>query len=167
MFGCGEKKGRERICLVRFSAKNSHSLWNITLNKTRRMTVPFGQSFFVLLDSCLFFDYLNLFHVCCAAITIRLCFVCCGCVSQVSKSCFVSSDSDVRAPDFVEKAKETIEKIIHHDNSPHHHHKETHGMSDDIDESTPIDEVKGPSIFERAKEEFEAVFQAIHPKKKD
>lgn len=38
-------------------------------------------------------------------------------------------------------------------------------MSDDIDESTPIDEVKGPSVFERAKEEIEAVFQAIHPKK--
>lgn len=77
------------------------------------------------------------------------------------------SDSDVRAANFGEKAKETIEKIIHHDKSPHHHHKETHGMSDDIDERTPIDEVKGPNIFQRAKEEFEAVFQAIHPKKED
>ncbi|EXB38867.1 hypothetical protein L484_027301 [Morus notabilis] len=74
-------------------------------------------------------------------------------------------DCDVRKPNFIEKAKETIEKIMHHEKSPHHHHKETHGMSDDIDESTPIDEVKGPSVFERAKEEIEAVFQGIHPKK--
>ena len=48
----------------------------------------------------------------------------------------------------------------------HHHHKETHGMSDDIDENTPIDEVKGPNVFQRAKEEVEALVQTIHPKKK-
>jgi hypothetical protein len=64
------------------------------------------------------------------------------------------------------KAKEEIKSIIHHDKSKHHHHdKETHGRSDDIDENTPISEVKGPNVFERVKEEFESVIQAIHPKK--
>jgi len=38
-------------------------------------------------------------------------------------------------------------------------------MSDDINETTPIPEVKGPNVFERVKEEFEAVIEAIHPKK--
>lgn len=47
--------------------------------------------------------------------------------------------------------------------SPHHH--ETHGMSDDIDENTQIDEVKGPNVFERVKEEIVALVEAIHPKK--
>ncbi|OVA04444.1 hypothetical protein BVC80_1717g2 [Macleaya cordata] len=49
----------------------------------------------------------------------------------------------------------------------HHHHKETHGKSDDIDENTPIDEIKAPGVFERAKEEIEALVEAIHPKKKE
>ena len=65
------------------------------------------------------------------------------------------------------KAKEEIKAIIHHDKSQHHHHKETHGRNDDINENTPTDEVKGPNVFERVKEEFEAVFQAIHPKKEN
>ncbi|KAK6911916.1 hypothetical protein RJ641_024009 [Dillenia turbinata] len=47
---------------------------------------------------------------------------------------------------------------------PHHHH-ETHGRSDDIDKSTPVDEVKGPNVFERVKEEVEAIVGAILPKK--
>lgn len=50
--------------------------------------------------------------------------------------------------------------------SPRHHHKETHGMSDVIDENTSIDEIKGPNIFERAKEEIEAVIQTVIPKKR-
>lgn len=45
------------------------------------------------------------------------------------------------------------------------HSKETHGTSDDIGENTPIDEVRAPSIFERAKEEIEAIVQTVHPKK--
>lgn len=49
--------------------------------------------------------------------------------------------------------------------SPPRHHKETHGMSDDIDVNIPISEFKGPNVFERAKEEFEALVQTIHPKK--
>ncbi|XP_061358386.1 uncharacterized protein LOC133302592 [Gastrolobium bilobum] len=63
------------------------------------------------------------------------------------------------------EAKEEIEATIHHEKSQHHHHKETHGRSDDIGENTPANEVKGPNVYERVKEEFEAVFQAIHPKK--
>ncbi|KAG8376166.1 hypothetical protein BUALT_Bualt09G0035000 [Buddleja alternifolia] len=60
------------------------------------------------------------------------------------------------------KAKEENESVTH---KPHHHHKETHGTSDDIDENTPIREVKGPNLFERAKEEIEALIHTIHPKK--
>ncbi|KAL5098278.1 hypothetical protein RYX36_002605 [Vicia faba] len=65
------------------------------------------------------------------------------------------------------KAKAETKSVIHHfDKSKQHHHdKETHGMNDDIDENTPINEVKGPNVFERVKEEFEAVLQAINPKK--
>ena len=66
---------------------------------------------------------------------------------------------------FFVKAKEEIDVIIHHKKTHHHHHKETHGLSNDIDENTPNDEVKGPNVFERVKEEIEAVVQAIHPKK--
>ncbi|XP_019416541.1 PREDICTED: uncharacterized protein LOC109327826 isoform X3 [Lupinus angustifolius] len=63
------------------------------------------------------------------------------------------------------KAKKEIKAIIHHDKPQHHHNKETHGTSDNIDESTPPNEVKGPNVLERVKEEFEAVLHAIHPKK--
>ncbi|MED6121599.1 hypothetical protein PIB30_031704 [Stylosanthes scabra] len=66
----------------------------------------------------------------------------------------------------IAKAKEEIKSIIHNNKSKHHHHhRETHGRNDDIDENTPAIEVKGPNLFGRVKEEFEAVSQAIHPKK--
>ncbi|CAA0816183.1 Unknown protein [Striga hermonthica] len=74
------------------------------------------------------------------------------------------SDKQEKTPNVIEQAREGIESVIHGGKSPHHH-KETHGTSDDIDESTPIDEVKGPSVFERVKEEIEAVLEAVHPKK--
>lgn len=45
------------------------------------------------------------------------------------------------------------------------HHKETHGMRDDITENTPLDDIKAPNVFERAKEEVEAIIYAVHPKK--
>ncbi|XP_059634810.1 uncharacterized protein LOC132277092 [Cornus florida] len=72
---------------------------------------------------------------------------------------------DAKAHNLIERAKEEFKEILHKEKSPHHHHKETHGMSNDIDENTPIHEVKGPSVFERAKEEVEALVQTIHPKK--
>ncbi|XP_038991486.1 uncharacterized protein LOC120114763 [Hibiscus syriacus] len=47
--------------------------------------------------------------------------------------------------------------------SSNHHHKETHGRNDDIDETTPLNEVKAPNVFERAKEEIEAIIGTIQP----
>lgn len=64
----------------------------------------------------------------------------------------------------IDRAKEEAEAVFHSEKSPRHD-KETHGTSDDIDESTPIDEVKGPSIFHRMKEEIEAVVESVLPKK--
>ncbi|XWS16210.1 hypothetical protein CRYUN_Cryun34aG0065600 [Craigia yunnanensis] len=70
----------------------------------------------------------------------------------------------VKAPNISERAKEEVEAIIHTDKTPHHH-KETHGRSDDIDEDTLIDDIKGPNVFEMVKKEVEAIVGAIHPKK--
>ncbi|OWM76586.1 uncharacterized protein LOC116201738 [Punica granatum] len=75
-------------------------------------------------------------------------------------------EKDVKAPNILERAKEEMEAVFHAGkDSPHRHHKETHGMSDDIDENTPVDEVKGPNVFQRVKEEIEALAEAVHPKK--
>ncbi|XP_058075571.1 uncharacterized protein LOC131223998 [Magnolia sinica] len=73
-----------------------------------------------------------------------------------------SSDKDVKAPNLLERAKEEIKAIMHHEKS---HDHETHGKSDDIDVDTPIEKIKGPNIFERAKEEIEALIEVVHPKK--
>ncbi|KAF7806740.1 DEAD-box ATP-dependent RNA helicase [Senna tora] len=78
-----------------------------------------------------------------------------------------SSENNAKKPNILVKAKEEIESIIHHVKSPHHHHKETHGLRDDIDENTPTDEVKAPNVFERVIEEFEAAFEAMNAKKDD
>ncbi|KAK4727687.1 hypothetical protein R3W88_032604 [Solanum pinnatisectum] len=64
-----------------------------------------------------------------------------------------------------ERVEESTGTHLPGQNSPHRHHKETHGRSDDIDDKTRISDVKGPNIFERAKEEIEALFHSIHPKK--
>ncbi|KAK5792527.1 hypothetical protein PVK06_033642 [Gossypium arboreum] len=77
---------------------------------------------------------------------------------------FDMEEKDVKAPNIIERGKEEIEALFHHDKKPHHH-KETHGRSDDIDENTAVDDVKGPNVFERVKEEVEAIVGAIHPKK--
>ncbi|KAK8465999.1 hypothetical protein PHAVU_009G231100 [Phaseolus vulgaris] len=73
------------------------------------------------------------------------------------------SERKAKAANIFVKAKEEIKGMIHHEKSKHHH-KETHGKNDDISDNTPTSEVKGPNVFERVKEEFEAVFQAMHPK---
>ncbi|XP_019057492.1 PREDICTED: uncharacterized protein LOC109116473 [Tarenaya hassleriana] len=75
-----------------------------------------------------------------------------------------SEKKDVKAPNVFERAKEEMEAMAHYDKSPRHH-KETHGTSDDIDESTAVDDVKGPSVLERMKEEIEAIVDAVHPKR--
>ncbi|CAH8338086.1 unnamed protein product [Eruca vesicaria subsp. sativa] len=66
----------------------------------------------------------------------------------------------------IRKAKEEIKSLFHSKEKPHHH-KETHARNDDIDENTHVDEVKAPNVFERAKEEIEAVIDTIHPKKNE
>lgn len=78
---------------------------------------------------------------------------------------YILLEKNRKSPNLIERAKEDIEALLHKKKPAHHHHKETHGTSDDIDENTPISEVKGPNVFERAKEEVEALVQAIHPKK--
>nr|GMC63562.1 uncharacterized protein LOC109186805 [Ipomoea batatas] len=87
--------------------------------------------------------------------------------------------SEVKAPNVFGRAKEEIEALVQtihtkkesggsdlceelRDSSSN---SETHGMSDDIDENTPVGNVKGPNVFARAKEEIEAIVEAIHPKK--
>ncbi|KAG5243474.1 hypothetical protein OIU76_009611 [Salix suchowensis] len=77
-----------------------------------------------------------------------------------------TAENDVKpkAPNLIERVKEEFEATIHHGKPPVHH-KETHGRNDNIDASTPIDQVKGPSIFQRAKEEIEALVQTIGRKK--
>ncbi|XP_078428143.1 neurofilament heavy protein [Wolffia australiana] len=62
----------------------------------------------------------------------------------------------------MKRAKEEIKAIFHRERT---HHRETHGTSDDIDENTPIDRVRGPGLIERAKEEIEALIETVHPKK--
>ncbi|KAJ0798060.1 hypothetical protein HanPI659440_Chr04g0180701 [Helianthus annuus] len=97
---------------------------------------------------------------------------------------------DVKGPTVLERVKEEFEAIVgavhhrkeddaaaftgskhekqsspsDHKGSPSHH-KETHGRGDDIDADTPINEVKGPNIFHRAKEEIEAIVGTILSKK--
>ena len=77
----------------------------------------------------------------------------------------IRAEKDVKSPNFIERAKEELEAIMHKGKTAHRHHKDTHGRSNYIDESTPISEIKGPSVFERAKDEIEALVQTIHPKK--
>ncbi|CAG7869182.1 unnamed protein product [Brassica rapa] len=45
------------------------------------------------------------------------------------------------------------------------HEKETHGTSEDINEKTRVDDVKGPGVFGRMKEEVEAIVDAVTPSK--
>ncbi|XP_077216976.1 uncharacterized protein LOC143851429 [Tasmannia lanceolata] len=66
--------------------------------------------------------------------------------------------NQAKAPAILERAKEPNQ-------TKRSHNKETHGTSSEIDEHTPVDEVKAPNIFERAKEEVEAIVETIHPKK--
>ncbi|KAI9161149.1 hypothetical protein LWI28_014908 [Acer negundo] len=61
-----------------------------------------------------------------------------------------SSEKDAKAPNIFERAKEEVEAVFHSQKSPRHT-KETHGTSNDINEDTPIEEVKGPNVFERVR----------------
>ncbi|KFK43932.1 hypothetical protein AALP_AA1G193200 [Arabis alpina] len=46
------------------------------------------------------------------------------------------------------------------------HEKETHGTSEDIDDKTKVDHVKGPGVLGRMKEEVEAIVDAVTPSDK-
>uniref|UniRef100_A0A0D9XCY7 Uncharacterized protein n=1 Tax=Leersia perrieri TaxID=77586 RepID=A0A0D9XCY7_9ORYZ len=105
-----------------------------------------------------------------------------------------TSVDKVKAPNLLERAKEEVEALVGavHEKMEHHssprgnsgdlhkdskedskvttnkmetHKNETHGTSDDINADTPVEKVKGPNVFERAKEEIEAIVEAFHPKK--
>ncbi|KAL4560056.1 hypothetical protein LXL04_032204 [Taraxacum kok-saghyz] len=73
-------------------------------------------------------------------------------------------EEEAKARVLIDQGKEETKTIVGKEKSPTHE-KETHGTSDDIDQETPIELVKGPGVLERAKEEIEAVVEAIHPKK--
>ncbi|CAG7910259.1 unnamed protein product [Brassica rapa] len=95
-----------------------------------------------------------------------------GAIHQRKSSRDESDKMEIKSeekPNMMRKAKEEIKSLFHSKEKPHrhHHHKETHGRSDDIDENTPVNEVKAPNVFERAKEEIEAVVETIHPRKNE
>ncbi|KAI3737714.1 hypothetical protein L2E82_27725 [Cichorium intybus] len=73
-------------------------------------------------------------------------------------------EEKAKAQILIGKGKEENKEVVPKEKSPTHD-KETHGTSIDIDQDTPIDQVKGPGVLERAKEEIEAVVEAIIPKK--
>ncbi|CAA0829220.1 Unknown protein [Striga hermonthica] len=74
-----------------------------------------------------------------------------------------SSGKYVKTLNLFERVKEEFEAVVHNVNQGHH--KETHGLRDDIDGDSSIDEIKAPNVLERAKEEIEAIVSTIHPKK--
>ncbi|KAF8047490.1 hypothetical protein N665_3001s0005 [Sinapis alba] len=68
-----------------------------------------------------------------------------------------SSISDEKTSVIGSSSKEEKESKVHE--------KETHGTSDDINEKTRVDDVKGPGVFGRMKEEVEAIVDAVTPSK--
>ncbi|GAB2219549.1 hypothetical protein Droror1_Dr00007186 [Drosera rotundifolia] len=69
----------------------------------------------------------------------------------------------------IHRKKEELKSLLHLEKPPkenHVHQKETHGTSGSIDENTPLTEVKAPNVFERAKEEVQALVQTVHHSKK-
>ncbi|KAL8208453.1 hypothetical protein R6Q57_007865 [Mikania cordata] len=73
-----------------------------------------------------------------------------------------SSDKEAEAPNVVKRGKDEMEALVHNENLSSHG-RETHG----IDMNTPIRDAKGPKVFGRLKEEFEAIVDAIHQRKED
>ncbi|KAG5247368.1 Dead-box atp-dependent rna helicase [Salix suchowensis] len=69
-----------------------------------------------------------------------------------------SEEKDLKAaPNAMERESEAMTRS---EKSPYDL-QETHGRSDAIDKDTPIDEVKGPGVFGRVKEEIEALVGTI------
>ena len=70
------------------------------------------------------------------------------------------------APNVHQRAKEETEVKTHHQKMPcHYQSREIHGLNNCIDKNTSLDEVRAPDVFERAKEEFQALAQVLHHKK--
>ncbi|KMZ73105.1 hypothetical protein ZOSMA_154G00490 [Zostera marina] len=69
------------------------------------------------------------------------------------------------AEDLDEKDNEAKKSHHHHLFHHHRHGGETHGHREDVNESTSISDIKGPNVFQRAKEEVEAVVESIRHKK--
>jgi len=67
----------------------------------------------------------------------------------------VLSVNEEGASNFPERAKHS-----------EHQNRETHGLNSGIDENTSMDDVRAPNVFERAKEEFQALSEVFHHKKK-
>ncbi|KAL9228533.1 hypothetical protein vseg_004104 [Gypsophila vaccaria] len=84
--------------------------------------------------------------------------------SPSSHSSDHSSEKEVKSPNLIDRVKKGFDAAFHHKKSPRHH-KETHGTSHDINETTPVEAVKGPNVFQRVKEEVEAIAEAVHAKK--
>lgn len=78
-------------------------------------------------------------------------------ITSIHIPCLIPIDNGAKSQDVIEGTKDENESTVHNE--------ETHGTSDDIDEKTPIDEVKAPGVFQRVKEEVEAVVEAVQPKK--
>ncbi|KAL6558588.1 hypothetical protein OROMI_018938 [Orobanche minor] len=87
---------------------------------------------------------------------------CHPCLMKLFFATIYVPEKNAKGPNCSVAAKKKSESLVQKQT---YHHKETHGLSDDIDANTPISEVKGPNMFERAKEEIEALIHTIHPKK--
>lgn len=72
----------------------------------------------------------------------------------VSGFCFILSEEKTNV---IGSSREEKESMFHG--------KETHGRSEDIDEKTRVDDVKGPGFLGRMKEEVEAIVDAVTPNK--
>lgn len=66
---------------------------------------------------------------------------------------------------FADEKTSVIGRSSKEEKQPKVHEKETHGTSEDINEKTRVDDVKGPGVFGRMKEEVEAIVDAVTPSK--
>ncbi|ESQ27919.1 hypothetical protein EUTSA_v10019375mg [Eutrema salsugineum] len=82
-------------------------------------------------------------------------------MAEQNRNSLSEEEKTIKSPNVLERVNEEIEAMSHHEKSRSRHHKETHGTSDDIDENTAVDDVKGPGFFQRLKEEVQAIFASF------
>jgi len=68
---------------------------------------------------------------------------------------FVASVNENGEPNFPERSKHSEDE-----------NRESDGLRSGIDEKTSMDDVRAPNVFERAKEEFQALSEVFHHKRK-